>query len=437
MSNSRLVLGGGNWAHSTSTAFNPLGTGYNGSTDQTVESRTQLTYRVAGTLSKLGVQCSTHTSNTVISPRKGASSVGINETITIAGTGVTEDTTNTDAVAAADKWDTQYSALASTFTATAYIFAATTNTACRLVSYTSGASTSYGTSNQTSFNQLGSRLEAGQTTETNSTFTAEKAGTLQNLFVNILTNSGSGATAFTLSTRVGGSTGTVTTGAVATGTTGIVEDSTHQDSVTAGQDIHLQVVTGASTTNFTVTTMACDFTSTTGDSIINCGDSNTLTNARNQTIFGPLGGGASGFSTGETSWQMTPRDAFIFSNLQITISGNGVANTSTANLRAGAASVGSPSTIAATIGASTNGNVVDSTNTYTAVATDLMDYQFAIGVGAGSQTIVLNTIGVHIGFTAAAGAKIYPNFFTTKAPQQMITPRFYPNPSNLPPMFVA
>src|SRR5215469_10153668 len=135
MANTRLVMGGSN-AHSTSESFTPFGTGFDGAASDTTESRCQITWRSAGNVTNLLVNCITHTSNTVVTVRIG----GVNKTntVTLAATGITEDTGHMDSITAGNLMDYDLSALASTMTIFATTFAATTNTATKLVSKGSG-----------------------------------------------------------------------------------------------------------------------------------------------------------------------------------------------------------------------------------------------------------------------------------------------------------
>ena len=112
-----------------------------------------------------------------------------------------------------------------------------------------------------------------QTTETNAQTRIRKAGTLTNMFINETANSGSNVNGY-MTSRVGSGAGNLT---IATGTTtGIKEDTTHTDTLVAGDDRNYQFAT---TGNITIVMYVAgvEFTSTNGDSVIITCDSTAAT----------------------------------------------------------------------------------------------------------------------------------------------------------------
>ena len=77
----------------------------------------------------------------------------------------------------------------------------------------------------------------------------------------------------------------------------------------------------------------------------------------------------------ETNVQVTVNNAFKFSQLTCNVTSNSITNTTAINLRANAGNTG----VTLSIGANTTGIFTDNTHTYTAAATDAMNYQIVTG----------------------------------------------------------
>lgn len=351
-----------------------------------------------------------------------------NETITVNANGIKEDTTNTDTVTAGDDWAFDMSVgggYVANITVVAITFAATTNTAARLAGYHDGGLTVSASTNY--FNPWGSQFNL-TTTETAAQATVRKAGTMKNMFIVC----GSRNHSDVLHSRVATAAGALTITVAGAGTT---EDTTNADNPTVGQLIDSNLATVASSTNnYGQNVCGVDFQSTTGDTFIQAGNTSAASNASAVTTYFALGGDLNADTT-ESDQQITPRDTYVFSNLNVEVSANTIAATSTVNLRANTANAGS---VSASIGSSATGQVTDTTHTYTAAITDEMNYQLVVGTSA-AHTITITQISVWINLSAA-GATIYPNAFSTVGLRPRPTASMGNAPGqigNRPPMFAT
>jgi len=107
-------------------------------------------------------------------------------------------------------------------------------------------------------------------------------------------------------------------------------------------------------------------------------------------------------------------NAFRFSQLTCNVTSNSITNTTTINLRANAGNTG----VALSIGANTTGIFTDATDTYTAAATDAMNYQ--IMTGSTGTSISISFIEVYGNATPAAAPTVpkYQHFDNTNQPNR-------------------
>lgn len=380
MTHSRLVVGG-SFGHSTNTDFWPLGMGAEYTSSVTTETNAQVVYETAGILTNLGVNCIGFTSATVITTRSNAGGNATNLTVTLSGTGIVEDTTHTDTVAAGQKWDYELSPLASSFTSFAVTFAANSNTITRCICTVT--STAFNTASTNYFNTLaGTLTTVNTTTEANAKTRIRKAGIIQNMFANVV---GDGQTNHgVITARVNGANPANGPSITMNGTTGILEDTTHTATVNVGDDANFQLANGTGTFSQNITIIGCDLLSTTGDSFNIYGQSGgaiTLTSATTQ--FFTLSGASGGQTGGEANTQTTIRDPFTCSNLTGFVSANTQTSTTfTFRKNTGAGN----QTI--TWGSSVVGIQSDTTNLDIVLPTDKVDYSGATGTASVTLTYV-------------------------------------------------
>jgi hypothetical protein len=354
----------------------------------TPETPAQCTYRTAGTFSNLWYNIITNgkAQTLVTILRKNLASV--NQTITVGSTatGTFVDSTHTDAIVAGDKLDLQFPfTAAGTFTLAvrSMIFAATTNTVTR-----TGKDnfTTFNTASQTSFIRvIGDNHAANTTNESDSKIPIYKVGTFQNCEVNINTNTNTNTA--TLRSRVNNVNANIVV-SISSGTTGVLEDTTHSDSLNF-QYFNYSFVTGASTVNIEVDEIYTDYISTNGDSIHSAGADGTLAQNSSTTQYYGLSDGMITITT-ESQTQSLSNGIFTLSYFFTNLDGNSTTGgTSVGKLRAN----GSNTALTASMNPGTTGFASDSTHTYSAASTDLLNYQYVTGTGA-STSVNLAAIAV-------------------------------------------
>ena len=113
------------------------------------------------------------------------------------------------------------------------------------------------------------------------------------------------------------------------------------------------------------------------------------------TVYYGLAGSLDTLQSTETNAQVTVNNAFKFSELTCNVTSNSITGNSTVNLRKNAGNAGPT----LSIGANATGIFNDNTDTYTAAATDAMNYQ--IVTGSTGTSISLSFIEVYGNATPA------------------------------------
>ncbi len=356
----------------------------------------EVTHRTAGTLSNLYVRVSANTLNgdTTVRTRKNRANGNQSVTIGSSTTGEFEDTTNTDTVAAADELNYQAVTLGSSgsisFRAFSNLFAATTDTVTRFVSNNSTALAR----NSTFYRGLSDSTSGGSATdETFGEFKVGRAGTLKNFFVSVSANNNSSNG--TARTRVAGANGNCVV-TITASTTGIFEDTTNSDSISAGQKVSFQIVTGvgsgAQTTNPVL--IAIDYASTDASTALVCGKLGGVAN--NITSYYAAAGVIASTTT-ETEARHDVNFAGTASKLYCRISANATTAASTVDLRVNGAS----SALTISVGSGATGDFEDATNTVALIATDEINYRFVPGT---ANSVTFRVIGMSVVNTESAGA---------------------------------
>ena len=216
-----------------------------------------------------------------------------------------------------------------------------------------------------------------------------KAGSMNNLAVNVSANS---RTATTVRGRLNGANGNLTT-TITASTPGLYEDTTHTDTIAVGDDYDTAIVTGPGTAAWTLQSVSYDFISTSGNGLCLTDTSGGI--ARNQTVYGSVIGGFNSTratDTTETNVDITARSPFVFSELSTLLITNGISNNSTLTFRRNAGA--DATTLSVTITASTIGWFGDTTHTDTVASGDKINYRIVVGVGTGSNILNINWIAV-------------------------------------------
>lgn len=357
-----------------------------------------------GTLTQLQVRVTTASTGnfTVTINHLGTS----NNTVSISlnTTGLTIDNTHSDTVSSNPNINVVLGGSPSSgliISLVGFTFQATTagKTVSRLGFY--GNNNNPYTFNTNYFTGLGYSNTAN-TTEANAKMRMRKSFTIKNL--GGATSSGFDTT-FTMSSRKNGAAGNLT----ATSTSAIpspFSDTSHSDSVVSGDDWNFQYKdTGVS---FAAIFAMVDLISTNGDCPFFASNDATKSISTAVTNYFGLNGSLVTGDTTEAHTQVQVNSAFVFTNLLINCITNGNTGTSTFNLRANGSNVMSVS-----IGGTT-GIHLDSTDSYTASTTDLMNYQLVTGSTGSAMTISQMSVNGNI-TTAVAGGPTYQHFGTNSA----------------------
>jgi len=368
----------------------------------------------AGTISNLWcrVKTAATANSTVILRKNGANG---NETFSIGAntTGAFSDATNTDSTASGDKIavgiTSGSTALVITIIATTFTSTNMSNTVTHMLSFQdlSSQPSITGTYYSTPSGVTAYKTSSYNSAEANSKLRMRKAFTVNN-FATFVTG-GSGGT---LNSRKNGANGNITAN-LNVGSAQLVQDTTHSDNLAVGDDFDWQFSDTGTTYSYDF--YSCDFTSTNGDCIFACATDDPVTsfNTSVTTYYG-LAGSLDTLQSIETNAQVTVNNAFKFSQLTCNVTSNSITGNSTVNLRKNAGNAG-PSL---SIGANSTGIFNDNTDTYTASATDAINYQ--IVTGSTGTSISISFIEVYGNATPAAaptGPK-YQHFDNTNQPNR-------------------
>lgn len=355
------------------------------------ESNYALTWRSPGTFSNMSVTISSNATVLSIAFRKNGASG--NQAISVASTltGQFSDALHSDAVVSGDKVNYQFAFTtgAIVIDSIGQVFAATTNTAKKFNIANSLAS--FSSASTTNFSPI-SGLAQLQATEAKAQAAIATAGTLANLFANISANART--TTSTIGSRIGGVSGSQIV-SIATTATGIFEDNTDTDTITAGALVNYFITNGTGAGALSIRAIAMELTTTNNSMAI----TNSVTPAAiaaAATVWFPVGGTLTSITT-EAHAQIAPGIPFTLSNISINIAVNTVTAASTFSFRKNAGG-GNQS---ASITASGTGMFTDATHSDAILATDNIDYQLVVG-GTGTS-IQPGVISALMAPTQAAG----------------------------------
>ncbi|HSW92018.1 MAG TPA: hypothetical protein VLG09_05215 [Candidatus Saccharimonadales bacterium] len=341
------------------------------------EADTQVIHRTAGTFSNLYVRVSAHSGGVVTTVRLRKALANVTQVVTVTAntTGAFEDTTHSDVITAGNLLDYSVDTTAGstcTFRVIAMTFDATSTTVTRCM--TTLLQTNSQNSTSARYTNLIGKLLYTNATEANSKTRIQKAGTLSNyaLYMGNASDSGTGKS------RINGVDGTLVVSI--TTSAGLFEDTTHSDTISAGNDVNsIRTMTGTST-GINMPTVSMDFKDTTNGYAIHS-NGNDAPVAVNQavTTYYPVSGDLSTVTT-EAFVKCLAKDSYTCSNLTINVTANTVTAASNLKFRKS----GVDGTQVATITASTPGLYTDSTHSDTLASTDDMNYVLVNGAGGTS-----------------------------------------------------
>jgi hypothetical protein len=382
----------------------PLGGDVNVRT--TTEADHQIKFRTAGTLSALQITVSANatSANSTLRTRKNTANGGQTATILSGATGLFEDASGTDTIAATDL--VNYSIVGGslntlTYRAVQTLFAATTNTVTKLI-LTATASSSYVVSTAY-FMPLGGLVgNFPTTTESNANVRMRRAGTFKNLSVRGSVSSG---TAVTVRVRKNSADSGMTITLPAS--VAITEDTTHTASCAVNDDFCFAVTTNSTTSSLNLLTISVEFETTDSSGLIVLGNTFSLDTqpfVKTTTSYDSIGGRILGSvsATTESFVQVKAKEAFTFENLECFCSiSSGTASTIT--LRKG----GADTTLVIPVG-TVAGLFQDTTHTVTVAVADLIDLKIInSSVAGGAHDMELRWIAMFYTSGAAVSVPLY------------------------------
>ena len=327
--------------------------------------------RTAGTVYGLAARLQTNSvnNNTVFMLRKNGADTTLTFTVATTATGLFEDTTHTETIAAGDLLVLR-SVPASGSTGTFSLLytktefdttASTTNTTTRIGTTVGSLNTGHTTASTTWYYQPQSAIPTGSTvntTESTSQIKQQYSATFKNFGVKFTTNSRTTTTTARLRKNTANGNMSV---AVTAGTTGWVEDTVNTDSVVAGDLVNYSLTTGTGTQALSILGFVCDYVTTTnpGTGHATLGYTSAQSISKATTNYLALLGKYNTALTTEALAQFKLNDTYTFKGLTVNITANSIAATSTVTFRVN----GVNSAMAVTITSSGTGAFQDTTNT--------------------------------------------------------------------------
>lgn len=367
--------------NSNTTRFNALAGALRGyiSAESDVQTKVFSSYTWANLYFRVTIK--TYTGNPTLRSRVNAANGAL--LVTITGTGVFEDTVNTDSLVNGDLIDfsvTTPNEVGQTMSATVLgstLENTSTNDTLAVVSGGSGSapSVNFGL---TRFALIGGEIGIGgalATTESDVQYTIRRATTFTNVRVIIRTNTiNTGTTVWRFRVNAANVNQLVN---IAAGATGAFEDTTNSDPVVAGDEVNQQVVTSGASGAIS-TQLAQLAHSSTGREVMSASVS---PDSWTTDLYFGAEADAAGTAT-ESSSQIAARAAFTAEDLFVNVTAHGASNGVNFYLRQN----GANSALTLNVAASSTGLFEDTTNSVSIAATDTYNYLLDHGGGAGSIT---------------------------------------------------
>lgn len=210
------------------------------------------------------------------------------------------------------------------------------------------------------------------------------AGTFSNLYVKVSANAAT--TSSTVTFRKAGADGNLTL-SIGAGQTGEFEDTSHTDSVAAGDLVGVKIVTGA-TGGLTLEAVGTLFEPSSVvaySSMI--GNAATNITSASQTAYLMVSGSLAAGNTTEADSQYRVQAPFTAKNFQVYVSANARTTTTTFRSRKNTAN----GAMSVAVGSTQTGLFEDTSNSDTLGPGDLYDYQYVSGTG--TQTLTVELVG--------------------------------------------
>ena len=240
---------------------------------------------------------------------------------------------------------------------------------------------------------LGGLSDGSATTEANVKARIRVAGTLTDLWVNV---NNINVPSVTLKSRINGATGNLS---VSLNSIGNVEDTTNSDSVAVGDDLNLFYDQTSGQSGFSVARTL--FQATGSTTYVPCisnspGGLGISSTNRYPTIMGEI----SGSSAESGANQRKIHSAGTWSNLGAYVSSNGKTTTTTFRSRIN----GADGNQSVSFGSGATGQAVDTSNTDSLSANDLINYVMEV---SGTGTITVETLTSQIAYTSDSSISLW------------------------------
>lgn len=225
-------------------------------------------------------------------------------------------------------------------------------------------------------------LSTNTTTETNSGVKARLAGTYSQMTCRVNTNTITASS--TLTFRKNSVNGNLTI-TIPTSTTGKFADETHTDTVLGNgtESINYQLVTGGSGTSLSLGHIGITFTAS-GQTAKRIGAAGALNESTaSDTLFPGYGAFAAPSVLTEANMKSLVRVNGVIRNLNVAVTANGRATTSTILTRKNAAD----GNLTVSIGAAATGIFEDTLHQDAVVSGDLINFKLTTGTGVGTLTV--------------------------------------------------
>lgn len=345
------------------------------------ETYVQQTYRNAGVHRKLSVWVSANAASSPtyvvsrVNGANGAESVEVSDLTT----GRFTDTSGEDNIASTDECCLRYvndgGGNVSIITNT-HEFEATTDT----VSFWQlRSTTSTSTASTTNYYTPAGRWQGANTTANNAKIEPGADGTWENMYAYVSSNARTTNTEYR--NRINASNGTMLL-TYGSGATGVIEDTSHSDSVTAGDDCDLSHTTSTGTGSITTRFWASAFRTTSNKSVIVFGNSSSGAGISSATTrYLPLGGSG--------AWQST--ENLTAAHVSFTSEASYLAGYVSANTNAAVTDIyvrvnSTDSGVTFQVGSTASGQFKDTTHSVAMAADDEVKYKGVCASGGGTVT---------------------------------------------------
>ena len=293
------------------------------------ELETQIPVRDAGDFGNFFVYAASNTisvNSTSITLRKSGADAAVQVLYGSDETGIKEDTTNTETFAATDEvgYSTITPSEAGTNTISLRIMAIQFDpaTSGNTISFANASvlSAAISTDNATVYEPIGGDLNVSTVPSEDKIKQRIRASfTASNLYT--YAESNNSTTTNTFKTRKNAADGNQSV-AYTSGETGVKEDTSNTDSISAGDDFNHVLETGATTDAFTINVVSVRMLNTAGKFVLFAADTADLAVAANSTIFAGLACELGQANATETNSQIYPRFTFTASELVSYVNSN-------------------------------------------------------------------------------------------------------------------